>query len=293
MERAQKIDHIIETAGKCPECGGHLLPSQIVTCAQGHIFRRAHSGQPVLMSQEKLSGFAQQHDQGANFLKTVLKAYPRLYYFVWWIFCPVWTSRRGLKKIKKLIDPNKIVLDIGSGPRRVFEDSIALDVIPFDHVDIVADAVDLPFLDSSIDVVISESVLEHVKDPARAVREILRALKPGGVVYLSVPFLTPYHPSPEDYTRWTHAGLADMFSGCEQVEVGADAGPWSALLVFISYWLGSMLAMGSRRATAFTAFLCMLILGPLKVFDYIFVRLPGAESVAAQLYVTGRKLPTL
>ncbi len=291
MERTQKINHVVETVGRCPKCSARLVVSQAITCTQGHTFTKAQSGQPVLMSREKLVGFTQQHDQGANFFKTVLKAYPRLYYFVWWIFCPVWTSRRGLKKIKQSIDPSKIVLDIGSGPRRIFEYSIAIDVIPFDYVDLVADATDLPFTDGSVDVIVSESVLEHVKDPARAVREMLRVLKPGGTLYVSVPFLTPYHPSPEDYTRWTHVGLSDMLSGCEQIEVGADAGPWSALLVFISYWLGSVLAMGSRRATAFTAFLCMLILGPLKVFDYFFVRLPGAESVAAQLYITGKKPP--
>jgi SAM-dependent methyltransferase len=44
-------------------------------------------------------------------------------------------------------------------------------------------AEDLPFDRKSLDVVVMESVLEHVESPARALSECFRVLKPGGVLY--------------------------------------------------------------------------------------------------------------
>lgn len=56
----------------------------------------------------------------------------------------------------------------------------------------------LSFGDESLDLVLSSDVLEHVPDPYRAHREILRVLRPGGHHVFTVPFhLTLY----EDETR--------------------------------------------------------------------------------------------
>jgi SAM-dependent methyltransferase len=55
----------------------------------------------------------------------------------------------------------------------------------FDHVDVRAgDALELPVQDSSIDVVISNGVLNLVPDKKRAFEEIVRVLKPGGRLQL-------------------------------------------------------------------------------------------------------------
>jgi 2-polyprenyl-6-hydroxyphenyl methylase/3-demethylubiquinone-9 3-methyltransferase len=44
----------------------------------------------------------------------------------------------------------------------------------------VADAYHLPFADASFDVITSMDFLEHVEDPARAIKEFSRLLRPGG-----------------------------------------------------------------------------------------------------------------
>jgi len=49
------------------------------------------------------------------------------------------------------------------------------------------DGITLPFPDNSFDAVISVSVLEHVDKPVRYLSEILRVLKPKGVLYLAFP----------------------------------------------------------------------------------------------------------
>jgi SAM-dependent methyltransferase len=57
---------------------------------------------------------------------------------------------------------------------------------------VVADGYWLPVADSSADVCFSSNVLEHVSDPAGLIEEMIRATKPGGVIYLS--FTNWYSP---------------------------------------------------------------------------------------------------
>ena len=70
----------------------------------------------------------------------------------------------------------------------------------------------LPVEDGSFDLVLCTQVLEHVEDPAQAVRELHRVTSPGGRVLASTHGVQVYHPSPADYWRWTHAGLERLFA---------------------------------------------------------------------------------
>jgi SAM-dependent methyltransferase len=65
----------------------------------------------------------------------------------------------------------------------------------------------LPLDDDSFDAVLSTQVLEHVVDPRVYVAEAFRVLRPGGRMLLSTHGVFPYHPDPDDYWRWTCAGL--------------------------------------------------------------------------------------
>lgn len=50
-----------------------------------------------------------------------------------------------------------------------------------------ADVYALPFADASFDAVFSNALLEHVADPLRALGQMHRVLRPGGVIGVSVP----------------------------------------------------------------------------------------------------------
>lgn len=65
----------------------------------------------------------------------------------------------------------------------------------------------VPAADADFDAVVSTQVLEHVADPALYLREAQRVLRPGGRLMLSTHGTFIYHPDPEDYWRWTGAGL--------------------------------------------------------------------------------------
>jgi SAM-dependent methyltransferase len=46
---------------------------------------------------------------------------------------------------------------------------------------------DLPFPDSSFDIVFAHAIFEHISDPAKALAEMLRVLEPGGLVAIRSP----------------------------------------------------------------------------------------------------------
>jgi SAM-dependent methyltransferase len=53
------------------------------------------------------------------------------------------------------------------------------------------DALDLPFPDGEFDRVVAAEVLEHIPDDERAIAELVRVLRPGGTVGVTVPRWLP------------------------------------------------------------------------------------------------------
>ncbi len=105
---------------------------------------------------------------------------------------------------ERLIEPGDKVLDVGSGYSIFFLltrdwefdvtccdlDAAAIEKMrglcpAFDWR--VSDAVDLPFRDSSFDVVYAGEIVEHVGDPMKALAEWHRVLAAGGTLILTTP----------------------------------------------------------------------------------------------------------
>ncbi|MBQ4822286.1 class I SAM-dependent methyltransferase [Aquimarina sp. MMG016] len=53
--------------------------------------------------------------------------------------------------------------------------------------DVKADICNLPFKDDEYDIIFCNHVLEHIPDDTKAMQELLRVLKPGGVAILQIP----------------------------------------------------------------------------------------------------------
>ena len=120
------------------------------------------------------------------------------------------------------------VLDVGCGDRP-YEALLAgaAEIVAFDvpgnpHADLHGSIDAIPVENASFDVVLCLQVLEHVADPPAAVRELRRAVRPGGRVLLSTHGVYPFHPNPDDLWRWTHDGLDRLFRA---------NGDWSSVTV--------------------------------------------------------------
>ncbi|MEQ1787214.1 MAG: class I SAM-dependent methyltransferase [Acidimicrobiales bacterium] len=92
---------------------------------------------------------------------------------------------------------------------------IGCDVQDGPGVDRIEDVHALSFPDESIGAVLSLDTLEHVADPLRALQEIHRVLKPGGVVAISSVMFFPIHAHPWDYWRFTPEGFAQLLQPFE------------------------------------------------------------------------------
>lgn len=133
------------------------------------------------------------------------------------------------KSVISILQPGAEVVDIGGGLRATkgrgnrYDPRYAylapylekvtykiLDPVPDYGPDIVGDIHALPMADNSVDALICIAVLEHIEDPLLAMKEMRRVLKPGGKVFLYVPFLYYYHAEVgyyHDYWRYTKDSL--------------------------------------------------------------------------------------
>lgn len=147
-------------------------------------------------------------------------------------------------QVLALIEENRDgwVLDCGSGnPTRGFYNVVHLELFGYDEVDVVTDGAALPFADDTFDAVLSEAVLEHVRDPDAYVREIRRVMKPGAKARFDAAFLQPYHGYPDHYFNMTRAGLQLVMErgGFEVVDLraGEHQYPFVALGVLLQKYV--------------------------------------------------------
>lgn len=82
----------------------------------------------------------------------------------------------------------------------------------YSQIHVCADLEAIPMASNQADVVLSTQVLEHVRDPARVLREANRVLRPGGKLYLTAPQGWPEHQQPHDYFRFTQYGLRGLLA---------------------------------------------------------------------------------
>ncbi len=140
--------------------------------------------------------------------------------------------RRAIQKPEVVLGrigmrPGMSVLELGCGPgtftieaaRRVLPDGrvVAVDIQPAmlarlraravqmgtSNLDIYrADAYHLPVADSSVDLAYAVTVLAEIPDRPRALAELQRVLKPGGVLSVSELLIDPDYPLQRTVIRW-------------------------------------------------------------------------------------------
>jgi SAM-dependent methyltransferase len=90
---------------------------------------------------------------------------------------------------------------------------VGTDLMEGTDVDATADVHRLSevFGGESFDVVISCSSFEHFKYPQLAAHEIMKTLRPGGILFIQTHQSYPVHAAPYDYFRFSTEALAALF----------------------------------------------------------------------------------
>jgi SAM-dependent methyltransferase len=111
------------------------------------------------------------------------------------------------------------VLECGGGDRRGDRPGhVNFEFLPFELADALGDIHHLPFREGAFDLVFSQAVFEHVRNPFEAAAELIRVTRPGGFILTEVAFLQPLHAVPYHFFNMSQWGAEELFSSCEIVE---------------------------------------------------------------------------
>lgn len=90
---------------------------------------------------------------------------------------------------------------------------VGTDIEHGEDVDAIADVHRLSkfFGPESFDIVLTEAGFEHFKYPHLAAHEIMKTLKPGGLVFVQTHQTFPIHAVPHDYFRFSVEALKSLF----------------------------------------------------------------------------------
>ena len=116
-----------------------------------------------------------------------------------------------------------IAVELGAGPSFVKDtlpEVVTSDTIPYDGVDTVVDAMDMPYEDGELRALFLMNVFHHIPDVGKFLSEAQRCLRPGGRVYMfdeypgwiSTPILKHghYEPFEPDAEEWSFASTGPL-----------------------------------------------------------------------------------
>jgi SAM-dependent methyltransferase len=178
------------------------------------------------------------------------------------------------------LKPNLDVLDVWCGTRpydELLPPGSKITGLDIDNRYGAADVVStefLPFDDEAFDLVVSFEAFHFAPDPALALGEIGRVLRPGGRVLLTVPLVWEYERDQLEH-RFTGPQLKALFGDSwEDVRVRENGGRGVAWATQTGHLIS--LLEGSERAKPVTT-----LLRPVFALAYLFVNMFGTAAERA------------
>lgn len=125
---------------------------------------------------------------------------------------------------------NKKILELGSGKKvngkfyysfkDCFDESnkFIMSDVQEEYGHTLVDVTKMKFEDE-FDIILCLNVLEHVYKYDKAIKNIYKALKKGGVAVIAVPAFYPLHDEPGDYWRFTEHSLRILLKDFEKIKL--------------------------------------------------------------------------
>ena len=141
--------------------------------------------------------------------------------------------RQAVLKLAANLPAGSLVLDAGAGEsrhasyfsrHRYIGVDLAVGDPEWDYgcLDVISDLTRLPFATGSFAACLNIVTLEHIPEPASALAEMGRVLKPGGVLLLAVPLVWEVHQAPHDYYRYTGYGVRYLLEKAGYTEIAVQ-----------------------------------------------------------------------
>jgi SAM-dependent methyltransferase len=282
---------------QCPCCQGLLrFNANDILCTECQQTFPVQNGVPLFSIQD-IEGKGMNTSLEKIQLKDLRVKYPFLIQAYKWFTPPTLNSlRRKESRIPSYTkiatqNPNHIVLDMGAG-RKKEPDVIALDLYPFAGIEVCANAERLPFKDDSVDMVISDNSMEHVSNADAVLKEMRRIIKPGGLVYIIVPFLFPYHPEPFDFKRWTSQGMQNEFPNFKCLEMGSFEGPHGTVFQILTAYFSWMLSFNRYPLYLVWKNLLGWLFLPFRLLEVLRGFYSPMTPLDSKIYYVGEKMKT-
>lgn len=235
----------------CPSCRGKLVSEQAaITCISCSKQYPLRDGIPFF-TDESRENTVISHRYRPSLLRKVAKFFLPPHHSLY--FKSLRNSHEEGQELEGFLKKHPdlpLILNIGSLSKNLqslHPHIINLDISFYPHIDLVADAHQLPFQDESIDMILFKNVLEHVRSPMVVLSEIHRVLKNGGFLYVKIPFLQPFHAVPDDFQRYTVSGMKELFKDYETLEFGISVGPSSAVSWILREYLAIFTSFGNLK----------------------------------------------
>ncbi len=192
-----------------------------------------------------------------------------------------------IKRFFNRFDEKQLILNLGSGKKDYRKNVVNLDIQRSSKTNTVSDAHFLPFKAKSFDGIICIAVLEHVKNPFQVIEEMKWILKENGRIFVDIPFMYRYHPSPTDYIRLTKDGIRNLFKDFREIDCGIGGGPASTLSMVLTEFFSSMTSSYTLHTILLTFFGWLFC--PIKFLDVFWSKGKYAGVIGMNFYFYGEK----
>ena len=109
-------------------------------------------------------------------------------------------------------------------------------------------------------------------------------------MFITAPFMYPYHEAPIDLNRWTQEGLKSLMNEFTSIQVGVLGGPTATLIEALHGWLSILFSFNSDKLYQIVYLLLLPFLKPCKIIDRILLnKYKSSHRLAAMFYFYGKK----